>query len=62
MAPSTLSEIGNPKYSEGQWFRFYRNGVLVIGSVYYIRKTVLGHVEYCTDVGTVIEDHVLEAR
>jgi hypothetical protein len=47
----------------GDWIRFYRNGVLVIGVVNYIREDrAIGYTYYQTDAGEVRADSVLEIR
>ena len=51
------------KAKVGDWVRFYQDGVLVIGYVHYVNTdSVLGDVEYQTDIGSVKEDLVLEVR
>jgi hypothetical protein len=47
----------------GDWVRFYKNGVLVLGIVEYRAKDpVLGEYKLSTDVGSVYEEQVLERR
>jgi hypothetical protein len=46
----------------GDWISFYRNAVIVIGAVRYIRKSVIGTVYYCTDIGEVMDESVMEVR
>lgn len=50
--------------SPGDWVRFYRNGVLVLGVVQYVKERRLGSYsrEVCTDIGSVEDTDVLEAR
>ncbi len=51
------------KVSVGDWVRFYRNGVLVIGIVQYpADKDVIGTRHYATDAGEVNEDRIMEVR
>lgn len=50
-------------FKAGDWVRFYRNGVLVIGVVEYVRrKPGIASHELLTDAGTVMEHDVVEAR
>ena len=48
----------------GDWVRFYRGGVLVIGKVEYVTEdTVRGWLHWlCTDAGQVESAAVLELR
>lgn len=47
----------------GDWIRFYRSGILHIGQVEYIGKTISGYVVYHTDNGgEVHKDSILEVR
>lgn len=46
----------------GDWVRFYQNGVLVIGQVEYEIIGITNQRNFCTDVGAVCEDCVLEVR
>ena len=49
----------------GDWVRFYRNGLLVLGTVQYTRATEVwgsGGVEVLTDVGGVNITDILEVR
>lgn len=51
------------KIEIGDWVRFYRNGVLVIGVVQYVpRVDVIGFQYYATDMGEVRADSILEVR
>jgi hypothetical protein len=49
-------------YKKGDWVKFYRGGLLVIGQVDYILKDILGNVFLATDIGEVCTEHVLEKR
>ena len=53
-----------PRYAVGQWVRWMRNGALVIGVVQYVRdqSKYPYEPEYVTDVGSVAESSILEAR
>jgi hypothetical protein len=49
--------------SVGDWVRFYRDGVLVIGRVEYVKiDPVLHESEYMTDRGSISKDSILEVR
>ena len=53
--------MSEPK--KGDWVRFYRGGVLVIGIIQYItHKNCIGKRDILTDAGSVSEDSILEAR
>ena len=46
----------------GDWVRFYRGGILIIGVVNYIGADIWCKDEYFTDAGVVSEDSVKEVR
>lgn len=49
------------KFKPGDWIRFYRDGLLVIGVVQYVGG--YGDPTYIqTDIGTVEAEYVLEVR
>ena len=50
------------KAKVGDWVRFYRSAVFVIGEVGYVTKDILGYENYHTDKGCVREDSLLEIR
>ena len=57
--------MSKPKWSVGAWLRWQRSAGLVIGVVQYVKERSDHYpwdVEYTTDVGTVEERFVLEAR
>jgi hypothetical protein len=53
-----------PKPQVGDWVRFYRGGVLVIGTVEYVYESRSGiaHWNVMTDVGGTTEEEILEIR
>jgi hypothetical protein len=48
----------------GDWVRFYRGGVLVIGTVEYVYESRSGSPRWnvMTDVGGTTEEEILETR
>lgn len=52
----------DPDIRQGDWVRFYQNGIMVIGVVQYIIKDITSYRQVCTDIGTVSLDNVLEYR
>jgi len=51
------------KAKVGDWVRFYRGGLFVIGVVEYMNeKDVLGKEQYATDNGAVNETCIQEVR
>lgn len=56
-----MSDVKLP-VAVGDWVRFYRGGVLVIGQVEYELITLTGDREFCTDCGVVKHSSILEKR
>ena len=52
------------KYTIGTWVRFYLSGKMVIGIIQYIKEHEPWEAEtiYHTDLGTIEESRILEAR
>jgi hypothetical protein len=52
------------KVKVGNWVRFYRSGILVIGVVQYIHPPKLGFTFFRvdTDQGTIDSESILEIR
>jgi len=52
------------KYPINTWIRFYQSGKMVIGIIHYHKEKESWESEYSyfTDVGTVVEGSILEAR
>lgn len=55
--------MAQKKIDVGDWVRFYRNGVLVIGVVEYVKdEDDLGEQHFYTTEGDCDSDDVLEVR
>lgn len=51
------------KYKVKQWVRFYQDNNLVIGVVEYVVQDMsYGAYSYHTNIGTVLEHFILDAR
>lgn len=54
--------MSDRKIEIGDWVRFYRNGVMVIGVVQYGPRDDWGDKYYSTDAGEVAANSILEVR
>ena len=57
-------ELENELFAQiGDWISFYQNGNIVIGIVMYIKKDkYIKKFKYCTHVGEVAQENILEIR
>lgn len=49
-------------FTEGDWVRFYRNGVLVVGEVRYMHRDITDKLKLSTDQGEIDSRAVIEIR